>query len=269
MRQVVAAFSAVFAVGGCASAATAVVSTAISAAASTNESATPPKQEQSPRTRARAHTELAGSYFEVGNMAVALDEIKEALTADAEYGPAYNVAGLIYAELKEDQLANENFQRALRIDPTDSDSNNNYGRFLCDRRREAEAMKYFLMALRNPIYQTPDRAYVNAGLCTLRQGDVAGAESFFMQALKARPTQPQALYQLADIYYRRGDVASAKDYLLRLDQVAAPSAEVLWLWLRVERKLGDRNAEASYAAQLRRSFPDSKEASALLAGRYE
>jgi type IV pilus assembly protein PilF len=44
---------------------------------------------------------------------------------------------------------------------------------------------------------------------------------------------------------------------------------VLWLWLRVERKLGDRNAEASYAAQLRRSFPDSKEASALLAGRYE
>ena len=202
-------------------------------------------------------------------MAVALDEIKEALTADAEYGPAYNVAGLIYAELKEDQLANENFQRALRIDPTDSDSNNNYGRFLCDRRREAEAIKYFLMALRNPLYQTPDRSYVNAGLCTLRQGDVAGAESFFMQALKARPTQPQALYQLADIYYRRGDVASAKDYLLRLDQVAAPSAEVLWLWLRVERKLGDRNAEASYAAQLRRSFPDSKEASALLAGRYE
>ena len=109
-------------------------------------------------------------------MAVALDEVKEALSADPEYGPAYNVAGLIYAELKEDQLANENFQRALRIDPTESDSNNNYGRFLCYRMREAEAVQYFLAALRNPLYQTPDRSYVNAGLCTLRQGDVAGAE---------------------------------------------------------------------------------------------
>lgn len=260
----------IIALSGCASPAVAVVSTAITTAAATNESTTPPKQEQAPRTRARAHTELAASYYELGNMAVALEEVKEAISADADYGPAYNVAGLIYADLKEDQLAQENFQRALRIDATDSDTNNNYGRFLCDRRREAEAIKYFLAALRNPLYQTPDRSYVNAGLCTLRQGDVAGAESYFMQALKVRPTHPQALYQLADIAYGRGDAQTAKDYLLRLDKVAAPtSAEVLWLWLRVERKLGDRNAEASYAAQLRRSFPDSKEASALLAGRYE
>ena len=104
---------------------------------------------------------------------------------------------------------------------------------------------------------------MNAGLCTLRQGDVAGAESFFMQALKARPTQPQALYQLADIYYRRGDVASAKDYLAALDQLAIPVPKCSGLGCRVERKLGDRNAEASYAAQLRRSLPDSKEAGAL------
>ena len=47
--------------------------------------------------RARVHTELAAGYFELGNMAVALEEVKEALRADANYGPAYNVAGLIYA----------------------------------------------------------------------------------------------------------------------------------------------------------------------------
>ena len=56
---------------------------------------------------------------------------------------------------------------------------------------------------------------------------------------------------------------------MRLEKVASAGPEVLWLWLRVERKLGDRNAEASYAAQLPQSFPNSKEASALLAGRYE
>jgi type IV pilus assembly protein PilF len=189
--------------------------------------------------------------------------------ADADYGPAYNVAGLIYAELKDDKLAHENFQRALRIDAQDSDANNNYGRFLCDRKRESEAIKYFLAALNNPLYATPDFSYVNAGLCTRRQGDIAQAEGYFLQALKVRPLQPQALYQLADIAHARGEYGRAKDYLMRLEKVASPGPEVLWLWLRVERKLGDRHSEASYAAQLRRSFPESKEASALLAGRYE
>jgi type IV pilus assembly protein PilF len=269
MRAAAAVCTSLLALNGCASVATAVVTSTIASVQSSDSSAPPPNQEPSARTRARAHTELAGGYFELGNMAIALQEIKEALGADSDYGPAYNMAGLIYAELKEDKLAHENFQRALRIDAQDSDANNNYGRFLCERKREAEAVKYFLAALSNPLYATPDRSYVNAGLCTRRQGDIAGAEGYFLQALKARPMQPQALYQLADIAYARGELPRARDFLMRLEQVAAPGPEVLWLWLRLERKLGDRNAEASYAAQLRRSFPDSKEASALLAGRYE
>ena len=234
---------------------------------------TPPldrsSEEATTRERARVHTELAAGYFEVRNMAVALDEVKIALKADSGYAPAYNVAGLIYAALKQDQLAVENFQRALRIDPIDPDTNNNYGHFLCERKREDEAVKYFLAALNNPLYRNRERSYVNAGVCLRRRGDVAAAEDYFLRAIKLAPTQAQALYQLADIAYARGAYAQAKSYLVRLEQVTHPAAEVLWLALRIERKLGDRNAEASYAQQLRRQFPDSKEARALLAGVYE
>lgn len=226
-------------------------------------------EEGAVRTRARVHTELAGGYFELGSLAVALDEIKSALRADSEYGPAYNVAGLIHAALKQDRIAQENFERALRIDPLDPDANHNFGQFLCDRKREAEAMKYFHAALNNPLYQHPDRSYVNAGMCSRRRGDVAAAERYFMQALKLRPEHPQALYQLADMAQARGQSAQARDYVYRLTQVTAPTAEVLWLALRVSRMLGERDAEASYAAQLRRQFPNSKEAGALLAGHYE
>jgi type IV pilus assembly protein PilF len=225
--------------------------------------------QETARNRARVHTELAAGYYELRNMAVALEEINQALKAEPAYGPAYNIAGLIYAELREDRLAQENFQRALRIDPLDPDANNNYGRFLCDRKQESEAIKYFLTALRNPLYQAPERSYVNAGLCSRRQGQVAAAEDFFMKALQVRPTQPQALYHLTDIAYQRGNYTQAKNYLVRLEKLASPSAETLWLALRIERKLGDRNAEASYGQQLRRQFPDSKEARALLAGVYE
>ena len=221
------------------------------------------------RTRARVHNELAAGYFELGNMGVALEEVQEALRSDPTYGPAYNVAGLIYTELKQERLAQENFQQALRINPLDSDANNNYGRVLCDHKREEEAIRYFLAALRNPLYRTPERSYVNAGLCSRRRGDSAAAEDYFQKALKLRGNQAQALYQLAELSYAKTEYTQAKEYLTRLARSAPANAEVLWLALRVERRLGDRNAAASYGTQLTKNFPDSKEAKALLAGRDE
>ena len=74
---------------------------------------------------------------------------------------------------------------------------------------------------------------------------------------------------MADLAYARGDFPAAKQYLNRLTKVANPGAEVLWLGVRVERRLGDRGSEESYAHRLRNNFPDSKEAQALLAGQYE
>lgn len=224
--------------------------------------------ESEARNRARIHTELASGYFELRNLGVALEEVNEALRADPTYGPAYNVSALIHAELKEDRLAEQQFERALRLNPVDSDANNNYGLFLCQRKREEEAIRYFVAALRNPLYQTRERSYVNAGLCSRKRGDLAGAEDYFQQALKVRPNQAQALYQMADILYARGEYAQARPYISRASQLT-PNAEALWLALRLERKLGDRNAEASYAAQLRRSFPQSREARALAAGQFE
>ena len=221
------------------------------------------------KSRARIHTQLAAGYYEIGNMGVALEEVREALRADPNYGPAYNITGLIYARLKEDRLAEQNFQRALSINPGDPDALNNYGLFLCERGQADLAIKHFMAAVSNPLYAGPERSYVNAGVCSRRAGNVARAEEFFQSAVKLRPTQPQALYQLADIAYSRGDLAAAKGYLGRLSQAGVTNAEVLWLGTRVERKLGDRNAEASYASQLRNRFPNSAEARALNAGKYE
>jgi type IV pilus assembly protein PilF len=225
--------------------------------------------ETSERVRARLHTELAAGYFGLGNIGVALEEVKEALRADPNYSPAHNVAGLVYAQLKEDVLAEQSYQRAVNLSPGDFDANNNYGEFLCQRKREEESIRYFLAAVRNPLYPNPDRSYVNAGVCSRRRGDMAGAENYFLMALKLRPNQAQALYQMAEITYARRDYGAAKNYLNRLTIVAPATAEVLWLGVRVERQLGDRNSEASYALQLRNKFPNSSEAQALHAGRFE
>ena len=220
-------------------------------------------------SRARIHTELAAGYLELGNYGVSLQEAGEALKADPNYAPAFSVLGLVYMELRDDRAAEANFQRALRIAPQDSDVNNNFGWFLCQRKREQESIKYFLIALRNPLYPTPDKSWVNAGVCARQAGDITAADDYFQKALKVRPGQPQALLQLADMAYKRKSYPEAKSYLMRIQREVEPTAEFLWLSLRVERAIGDRNAEGSLGFQLRKNFPDSREARALASGLYE
>jgi len=55
----------------------------------------------------------------------------------------------------------------------------------------------------------------------------------------------------------------------RYNRGAPPSAEALWLAVRIERKLGNRTAENSYAAQLRLRFPKSTEYQALQRGEFD
>jgi len=219
--------------------------------------------------RARIHTELGAAYFGAGQMSVAVQELKEAVSADPAYAPAHAQLGVVYMRLGEDALAEQSFQRALRIDPGDSSANNNYGLFLCQRKREKEAMKYFATALKNPLYATPENAYTNSGLCARLQGDDVKAEEWLRKALALQPDQPQALYQLADIAFKRNELTAARTLLNRHMQVSTPSADALWLGVRIEQRLGNRTALASYGAQLNNRYPAAPQTRAYNEGRFQ
>jgi len=219
--------------------------------------------------RARAFTDLASAYYTRGQYKVALDELRKAISAENRYGPAYNVYGLIYMELAEDKLAEENFRRAIELDRNDSEARNNLGWFLCTRGRYDEGLEQFAAALRNPLYAYPERAMANAGLCAEQKGDLALAETNLQKSLKLQPDNPTTLLKLAGLRFRQGQVTEAQRLLARHAELAPPTAESLWLGVRVERKLGDRAQEAVYGQQLRKRFPDADETRRLLAGQYE
>jgi type IV pilus assembly protein PilF len=221
------------------------------------------------RQRARVFTDLASAYYARANYKIALDELRKAITADNRYGPAYNIYGLIYMELGEDKLADENFRHAIELDRSDSDAHNSYGWFLCTRGRYDEGLEQFSAALRNPLYTKPELAMANAGLCAEMKGDLALAEANLLKSLKLQPDNPPTLLKLAGVYYRQGKLMDAQRLLTRHAELAPPSAESLWLSLRLERKLGDRPQEAAYGLQLRKNFPDSNEARLLQSGQYE
>ena len=221
------------------------------------------------RNRAKVHAELASLYFNRGNMAVALEELRIAAAADASFPLTYSLYGLVYMELREPQLAQANFERGLRLAPTDPDINHNYGWFLCQTGRENESIKYFLQAVRNPLYQTPWRSYSAAGSCSLRKNNLKEAEEFFQRALAQVPDDPGLLLQMAHIRYRQGGLEEARKMVARFNRLVEPTAESLWLGLRVERKLGERAAESGYANQLRRRFAASREYQQLQRGEYD
>jgi type IV pilus assembly protein PilF len=217
---------------------------------------------------AGVHTELAGLYFERGQYGVALEEIEIALQSDPNYAQAYNVRGLVHMTLREDELAEDDFKKSLSIDSNNSDAHNNYGWFMCQRGREKESIPQFMAALKDPLYRTPGRAFLNAGICSRKMGNNKDAEEFFQRALVAQPGMPQALLAMAEIRFAAGDYSAAKryftDYSKGSDEL---TAEQLWLAVRISRKTGDRNSEASYGLQLRKRFPDSRETELMMSGK--
>lgn len=229
--------------------------------------ATPGGTDERSHNIAKIHTELAGSYFEREQYAIALQELGVALQADPNFAPAYNVRGLVRMALHEDAQAQADFRRSLRLEPDNSEAHNNFGWFLCLRGNAKESIPQFLEALKHPLYATPEVAYANAGVCARKAGDLQAAENYLQRALTLRPGMPEALFGLADVSFARADYATAKSYFLRFQQSAQElNAEQLWLAVRIERKMRDRNSEASYALQLSKRFPESHEAQLLQLG---
>jgi type IV pilus assembly protein PilF len=223
--------------------------------------------------RASIRMQLAVGYYQDGKYAIALDEIKQAIAIEPNYADGYGVRALIYTSMGELTLADENYQRAVKLAPNSPDLANNYGSFLCGPGgKPAEAMAYFDRALKNPAYATPISALVNAGNCSLKTKQYALAERYFNDALRYDPELAQTNTGLARTYYERRDYQRAGFFINRLttsSKLDSLSAETLWLAIRVARKLGDRTLEASLTGQLQQRFPGSPEYAAFQRGAFD
>src|SRR4030095_5930250 len=132
-----------------------------------------------------------------------------------------------------------------------------------------ESLPEFEKAASNPLYKTPEIALINAGRCATSLGENARAETYFKRALSLSPNNPQAAFSLSQVDYKEGRLAEARALMRPVMQQNNPTAEALALGACIERKLGDRSAEASYISQLRNRYPDSAEAKSIVMGGCE
>ena len=223
--------------------------------------------------RAGIRLQLAVGYYQDGKYEIALDEVKQAIAINPQAADGYDMRGLIYTAMKENALAEENFQHALKLAPDNPNIANNYGTFLCNAAgKPAQAIPLFEAALNNPRYASPVSALVNAGSCSVKLKKLDAAERYLLEALRYAPDLPPVNAALAQVYYLKRDYPRAGFFVNRLTETAkldTLSADALWLALRVERKLGKRDLEASLVAQLRHRFPGSPEYAAFQRGAFD
>jgi len=222
------------------------------------------KARNSSNAVAETNLNLGVAYMQRGEYEKALEKLDRAYKADPDYYATQNAYGLLYQELGKPKLADEHFRKALRLNSQDSGTRNNYGQFLCQQGHYQKAESMFEKAAQNPLYKTPAIPLTNAGICAIQNHNTAKAEQYFRHALKIDPRIPAALLHMAHISYDKGNYMSARGYLQRYQQVAKHTPDSLWLGIRVERKLGDKDAVASYGLLLKNNFPDSDEASRYL-----
>ncbi len=210
------------------------------------------------------NTQLAIEYMRDGNNELALKKLDRAIEMDPDHAPAYSAKGLLYNRVGDFEKADRNFRKAIRLDPTNSSILNNYGQVLCQNQQYEKGQEMFLKANENPLYRTPEIALSNAGTCAMEAGDVNTAEKHYREALAVNPRIAPTLLQMSVLSHDLGRYLPARAYLQRYLEVGNHNAKSLWLGIRIERELGDKDALASYSLQLEKGFPDTEEARLLL-----
>jgi len=213
--------------------------------------------------RVEVHTQLGATYLARNQLDIAQQELERALDVNPDDSQANHIMALLQLRLKQDDKAEQYFRRAISEQPGNADARNSYGVFLCERGRLDAADEQFRAAINNPLYKSPEQASLNAGICQLKKPDKNAAAGYFRKTLQHNPRQPQALLQMARYSFEAGEPLPARGFMQRYFEVSTDTSEVLLLAFRIERVLGAKDAQATYALRLRGKFPESAEAKQL------
>ena len=155
--------------------------------------------------RADLHAALGESYFMAGQAEKAIDEFKILIELDPT-ARSYTFMGLSYRHLGRFEEAHKYFQEGLKLEPHNAS------------------------------------CLFNLGYIEERQGNLAGAESFFQQALHANPDFPDALLELANLRIEKKEYAEAAVLLRKYVKVSRDPAPGYYKLAMVERSLHQKEA---------------------------
>ena len=198
-------------------------------------------------------------YMQENQTEDAFRHLNRALKVDKKSTSVHNAFALLYRMTGDAALEERHFKLAIRYDPKNSQARNNYATFLYREGRYRDALGQLKKATQDPSYAQRELALVNMGRCFLKLEDKDKARDAFERALKIKRELPVANLELAFLFFAEGNYRKANEHLELYGGVARHTPKSLWLGIRLQRILGDRDALASYELALRNLYPDSVE----------
>ncbi len=216
-------------------------------------------QNRDPQKAVKAYVEAGMLYLQRNQMENAHRTLNRAYDIDPNDAGVNNGLALFFSIEGDKAQTEKHFKKALATDPGFAQARNNYAAFLFSEGRYQDAIEQLERVTTEYRYEKRFAAFENLGLCYLRVGRVEDAEKSFNRALKLNPSLPVSTLEMAEILFDRKDYQAAGTYLSKYEKIAKPSSRQLWLGIRLQRVLGDKNKVASYELALRNMFPTSPE----------
>lgn len=120
----------------------------------------------------KARVNLALAYLEQGDFAKARENIDKALAHDSRDYLPHSVLAYYYQQTADRENAEKSYQTALKLSPNQPDVRNNYGTFLCEQGKFAQAYGQFEQALSEQHYYHQADTLENIYLCAKRENAV-------------------------------------------------------------------------------------------------
>jgi len=206
-----------------------------------------------------AYIQLGIGYLQQGNTGRAKAPLSKALDLDSSSADAHAALALVFQSEMEAELAEEHFRKALSYRSDDTRIMNNYGNFLFEQKRYAEALEVFTRASKDTLY--PERASVfeNLGMTALAMNDRKQAHAYFKRAIRLNVRQSTALLEMSILTYEDKNYVEAKGYYESYILVSEHNERSLLLGSRLASIYEDRDKAASLGLQLKRLYPGSPE----------
>lgn len=221
------------------------------------------KEAENESKAAAYNAELGIEYLRHGRLQLSNQKLLKSLEQNPDSAKTHHYFALLQQRLKENKKAEKHFKIAISLEPKNPEIRNNYGSFLCATDHYQAAVKQFLIAVKDPLYNTPEFAYTNAGICSYKDNKIEQAEKYFRLALKKRTSFDSALLQMAKLYEGKKDYSRAQAFLLRYESVGKSTPEYLKLCATVNKKMGNTSKANACTSTLLRLFPGSEEASQI------
>jgi type IV pilus assembly protein PilF len=206
------------------------------------------------------YLQLGIRYMDLNKLELAKENLLKALEKESDNARAHSALAVLYEKINHFDQAKQHYDAALSISPDDIGIQNNYGKFLCDRRQFDRGLVLLTQATSNLLNDRPWMALTNAARCHLGMGQRPQAVTLLKQALDMNGQYSAALFEMQKISYQLGDYKAAEDYLQSYLGEANHTAETLWLGIQTEQALGNMSLANEYRNLLLDKFPLSNEA---------